>query len=200
MFIIQETTIEEPIAGIKFACDLNACKGACCTLPGGKGAPLLDSEIAEIQKAFPVVRENLSLEHLARIEEKGLFEGSEGDYTTPCYKNRACVFVTYENGIAKCSFEKAYLKGDISWRKPLSCHLFPLRVDRLAHDRIRFEFISECGPALDKGNLEDVYLSDFLKESLVRAYGEAWYKKFIDLCETVRSGKVAYEEHRPWLP
>ncbi|MBI4427778.1 MAG: DUF3109 family protein [Ignavibacteriales bacterium] len=200
MYVIQETTVDKPISGIKFACDLNACKGACCTLPGGRGAPLLDSEIAEIQKAFPLVHKYLSAEHLNRIKENGLYEGTDGDYSTPCYKNRACVFVTYEGGIAKCSFEKAFLEGEISWRKPISCHLFPIRVDHRGQEHIRFEFISECASALDKGDLEDIYLSDFLKESLVRAYGEQWYNRFLGLCESVRSGQIIREESGPWLP
>ncbi|HLF20017.1 MAG TPA: DUF3109 family protein, partial [Bacteroidota bacterium] len=180
--------------------DLNACKGACCTLPGGRGAPLLDSEINEIQKAFPLIQKYLGPDHRHRIEEKGLFEGSDGDYTTPCYKNRACVFVTYEQGIAKCSFEKSFMNGEISWRKPLSCHLFPIRVERGTQDKLRFEFISECIPALDKGNLEDTYLSDFLKEALVRAYGELWYENFLELCDAARSGQTVGAERGVELP
>ncbi len=200
MFVIQETTVDQPVASIKFACDLKSCKGACCTLRGGRGAPLLSEEISEIQKAYPIIKKYLSDEHLARIDEMGLFEGSEEDYTTPCYENRACVFVTYENGIAKCSFEKAYLKGEISWRKPLSCHLFPIRIDRGTQDHLRFEFISECNPALDKGSEEDIYLTDFLKEALVRAYGEPWYERFLQLCKTTRTGRSMNEERLPWLP
>jgi len=190
MFVFQETVVDKSVAGIKFACDLNACKGACCTMPGGRGAPLLVSETSEIQKAFPVIEKYLSSEHRARIAEKGLFEGSDGDYTTPCYKNRACVFVVYEQGIAKCSFEKAHLNGEIAWRKPLSCHLFPIRVDQRSQDHLRFEFISECMPALDKGNLDDTYLSDFLEGALARAYGEQWYKKFLEVCDIARSDQT----------
>lgn len=200
MFIIQETTIGEPIAGIKFACDLKACKGACCTLPGGRGAPLLDSEISEIQRAFPVIEKYLSPDHRARIAEKGLFEGSHGDYTTPCFKNRACAFVTYEQDIARCSFEKAYMNGEIAWRKPLSCHLFPIRVERGTQDNLRFEFISECVPALDEGNLKDIYLLDFLREALVRAYGELWCKNFLELCDAARSGQTVGAERGLELP
>ena len=196
MFDIQNTLVEKSTAAVKFACDLKACRGACCTMPGGRGAPLLDEEIKEIRDAFPFVKDYLSRGHLQRIEEVGLFEGEQGDYTTPCYNHGACVFVTYEHGIAKCSFEKAYFEGKIAWRKPLSCHLFPIRVDRGFADRLRFEFISECLPAIDKGNIENIYLSDFLKDALVRAYGTSWYRQFLDACSVERNLQKTFDIER----
>ncbi len=182
MFIIQDTIVDGPIATTKFACDLGRRKGACCTIPGGRGAPLLDSELDEIRAAFPTVKKYLSQMHLQTIEERGLFEGRPGNYTTTCVQNRACVFVTFENGIAKCSFEKAYLQREIGWRKPISCHLFPLRVDNGSRTRLRYEFPAECSPALERGDREEVFLSDFLKDALSRALGQEWCEEFSNSC------------------
>lgn len=186
MFLIQETIVDGPIATTKFACDLGRCNGACCTIPGGRGAPLRDSELDEIREAFPAVKKYLSQEHLQTIEERGLFEGRPGNYTTTCVENRACVFVTFENGIAKCSFEKAYLQNEIGWRKPISCHLFPIRVDEGNQTRLRYEFLAECSPALERGDREGVYLSDFLNEALTRAFGQEWYEEFSNHCRMVQ--------------
>jgi len=194
MILIQKTLVDEPVASINFACDLKACKGACCTMPGGRGAPLEDSEIEEIERSFPAIRKYLSKDHLARIEQLGLVEGTTGDHTTPCYDKRACVFVAYENGIAKCSFEKAYFNGEISWRKPISCHLFPLRIDRGARELVRYEFLAECQPALERGRIEHIALSGFLKEALLRAYGEQWYREFLATCDSWRERRLTANE------
>lgn len=184
---IREIVIDPVIPTLRFRCNLTACKGACCTLPGGKGAPLLDEEAGEIQHAFPAIRKYLSDRHLAAIEEQGLFEGEAGDLVTTCVDENACVFVAYENGIAQCSFEKAYLKGEIDWRKPLSCHLFPLRIDRGFKERLRYEWLDRCSPALEEGSQGGVYAVEFLREALTRAYGEPWYDEFLDHCRSVRS-------------
>lgn len=187
MYTIQETIVDDRVATTKFACDLSQCKGACCTLQGSRGAPLRDEELEEIRNAFPAVAKYLSAEHLQAIAAQGLFEGRPGDYTTTCVNDRACVFVTYEDGIAKCSFEKAYFKNEIRWRKPVSCHLFPIRVDKGLRERLRFEFLAECAPALEKGERENVELSDFLREALTRVYGVAWYKEFSAMSQQVRT-------------
>jgi hypothetical protein len=192
MVTIRGTIVDETVARAHFACDLGACRGACCTMPGGYGAPLLDEELAEIEKAFPVIRKYLSDEHLQTIESGGLVEGSAGEYTTSCFDRRACVFVTYEEGIAKCAFEKAFWKGELQWRKPISCHLFPIRVGR--DGALHFESIPECSPALQRGQREEVFLSEFLKDSLIRAFGRRWYQEFLKACVTVRQRDSKHQE------
>ena len=187
MFLVQETRVESSIPDIRFACDLKACKGACCTMPGGLGAPLLDSELREIERAFPVVQRYLDQKHLEAIKIQGMWESRPGEYTTSCYRHGACVFVTYEDGIAKCSFEKAFFRGEISWRKPLSCHLFPLRVRGEHRDRLQFEFLPECRPALENGTRQEIRLIDFLKEALVRFKGSPW---FVELLHRSNGGQT----------
>jgi hypothetical protein len=187
---IKQIIVDEPIAQIKFACDLGKCKGACCTLAGGTGAPLLDEELQQIKNSFPIVSASLPQAHLDHIKDHGLYEGASGSYTTICYDNRACVFVLYENGIAKCSFEKAFNEGKINWKKPISCHLFPIRVDEGITKRLRYERIMECDHALVRGEFEDIQLSVFLKEPLERAFGSYWYENFRLTCECERNKAV----------
>lgn len=176
--------IDNAIPATKFSCDLHRCKGACCTMPGHRGAPLLSGELEEIRSAYPVIKKYLSEEHQETIHRDGMFQGKPGDYTTQVVRERACVFTAWENGIAKCSFEKAYFAGELSWRKPISCHLFPIRIDNGIPERLRFEYITECKPALERGEVEDMPLAEFLKSALVRAYGEQWYNEFLKYCHT----------------
>jgi hypothetical protein len=183
---IQNIFIEDNIADIKFSCNIPACKGACCTIAGGKGAPLLNEEIDLIKQLFPVIRSYLPQEHIDTIIQSGLYEGMPDSYTTMCYNNRACVFVFYENGIARCAFEKVFFEMKTGWQKPLSCHLFPIRIDRGMITRLRYEQINECEPAVHCGLQNNIYLSSFLKEPLIRAFGSNWYIDFISRCESQR--------------
>jgi hypothetical protein len=186
----EKPLVAEDIAKVQFACDLTRCKGACCTMPGARGAPLREEELGEIEKAYPTVRKYLSFRHKDTIEERGLVQGRKGDYTTQVVQNQACVFAFFENGIAKCAFEKAYLDNEIGWRKPISCHLFPIRVTLGEPERLRFESIAECQPAAERGTTEHVWLSEFLGDSLTRAYGESWYQEFRLYCEARRNGEL----------
>lgn len=183
MFIIDEIAVDLKVPQMRFACDLVECKGACCTLKGGRGAPVSDEEVEEIYDAYAIVRKYLPLEHRVWIQDHGLVEGDPGRYATQCRDEQACVFVFYDSGVAKCSFEKAFLNGEIEWRKPISCHLFPLRALNGLAPELRFEYLHECEPAFSKGLRDNVPLFKFLKEVLVRAYGIEWYERFETECE-----------------
>lgn len=184
MFIIGEAVIDDVVGHASFCCDLGACKGACCAIAGGRGAPLEDDEVLEIEKAFPLVKAYLSQHSLQTIETTGAYEGGPGDFATTCINNRECVFVYYEEGIARCSFERAYLEGKTDWRKPLSCHLFPIRIRKFGQDFVRYEQIEECLPGRERGKTEEVKLHIFLREPLIRKYGEEWYEKFLSWCRS----------------
>ena len=184
---IADIAIDPTIPSLRFRCDVKRCKGACCTIPGGRGAPLLETEIEELEKALPVVKRYLSPEHLEAISRQGFFEGSPGNYFTTCVDREACVFVIKEEGIAKCALEHAFLRGETLGRKPLSCHLFPIRIDRGQQERIRFEYLADCEPAYDHGATAGTYLSDFAGEALTRAYGKEWVQQFADLCYRLRT-------------
>ena len=179
----QDIVVDPVIPTLRFRCDVKRCKGACCTIPGGRGAPLLDEEIAEIHRVYPIVRKYLSKEHRDVIEKDGMFEGRSGDFVTTCVGRKACVFVTFEDGIARCAIEKAYLNGEVAWRKPLSCHLFPIRIDRgVQGQRLRYEYLDDCAPGLENGSQTNVALPVFARDALVRAYGQEWYDRFLASC------------------
>lgn len=183
MMKLGEINIDESVAHECFACDLSLCKGACCTLPGGRGAPLLDEEVEPLQQVLPAATDYLDPVHRSLIMEKGIVEGVPGSFATVCLDDEACVFVYYDDGIAKCSIERAWFDKKVRFRKPISCHLFPLRIAKLAGDRIRYESIDECRPAREHGSRQGIFLRDFMKEALVRKYGEKWYIQFIALCK-----------------
>jgi hypothetical protein len=178
MFIIGEITVEDAVADAQFSCDLRSCKGACCTLPGGRGAPLEDDEASAVEEAVRYVEPYLSPEHLAHLRSYGAIEGAPGSYATQCIDDRDCVFVYYDDGIARCSIEKAYFDGVGKFRKPVSCHLFPVRVTPGARGRVRYERIPECEPGRRQGRNAKMPLHVFLKEALVRKFGDRWYAEF----------------------
>ena len=182
MFVIGECVIENEVAGASFACDVHACRGACCTLPGGRGAPLEDAEAGEIARALPHAGQFLTRASLRAIESGGIVEGPAGDLATPCIAGRECVYAYFEEGIARCSFEAAYERGLTQWRKPLSCHLFPIRIRHFGKDEIHYEMIAECAPGRARGELQRVPLAEFLREPLTRRFGEAWYQEFLRAC------------------
>lgn len=180
MLHITEILVDRSVTRARFACDLGRCKGSCCTMPGGQGAPLEEAEVQLVRDAekaaFPYLPE---LNRLV-IEIEGSVEGDEGNRTTRCIDDRDCVFVYYQGDVAKCAIERAWLEGKSEFRKPLSCHLFPIRVDDLfGSHRLRYERISECKPAVERGKEEGIALVDFLKEPLIRAFGEEFYAELL---------------------
>jgi hypothetical protein len=140
--------------------------------------------VLEIEKAYPAARQFLGERSIRAVASAGLTEGVSGDFATPCLEGEECVFVYFEQGIARCSFERAFEHGLTDWRKPLSCHLFPLRIRQFGKDFIRYEMIDECAPGRRKGETEKIPLREFLREPLIRRYGEAWYRKFIGECHS----------------
>jgi hypothetical protein len=179
LVVVDNVAIEGSLFKRKFACDLLKCKGACCSLPGGRGAPILDSEIGQIKSALHEVLPLLSEEKRKVIEDSGFYEGEKGDYTTTCVNDEDCVFVYREDGIARCALEKAYQDGKTDFRKPISCHLYPIRVNKFGGDILRYHEISECSPAVKKGNTENIDVLEFVKDALVRLYGQQWYDKLM---------------------
>ena len=170
-------TIDDSVRTTQFACDLLQCKGACCTLPGGRGAPVTDEECDAIAQAIPVVEKYLPPQALDRIHEAGLWEGGEGHRALECIDHKDCVFVFHEGEIAKCALERAYMNGEIAFRKPLSCHLFPIRISKeRIHDHIYVERIPECNAGYLNGERKKIAVTDFLKDALIRAYGESAYE------------------------
>jgi hypothetical protein len=168
--------VEQLIGGVKFACDLSVCKGACCTMKGALGAPILESEIAELERVLPSVAKYLPGAALDVIEERGVWQRErDGSLTIPAINHADCIFVTYEGDIALCGIEKAYRNGEITgFPKPISCHLFPIRIypeRRGDAFYICYEEIDECKGGRATGKRESMPLLEFLETPLVRALG-----------------------------
>jgi hypothetical protein len=178
---VEDVLIRPEIAEKKFECDLSICKGACCTLESEYGAPLLEEEVGEIEKILHIVKDYIPEEHRAEIEKKGFYDILDGDLMVSSVNNKACVFVYFDGDIAKCGIEKAYFDGKVAFRKPISCHLFPIRVSKMGGDVLRFEKFDECKPAIEIGIKNNTFVADFCKDSLVRSYGEKWYLKFKEI-------------------
>ena len=129
MIIIDDCIISENIAEKKFCCDLSVCKGCCC-IEGDAGAPLEKKEIAILKKIYPDVKPYMTDEGIAEVEKNGVsaLDPAE-ELCTPLVNGKECVYMCWDNGIAMCAIEKAYLDNKIDFRKPVSCHLYPIRVD-----------------------------------------------------------------------
>ena len=180
---IESILVGREIAKVKFACDLKKCKGACCTLDSEFGAPLLNEELEQIENVLETVKDYLPEAHRKEIEINGFHEKKENELMIRSFDHKACVFVYYENNIARCGLEKAFLDGKTDFRKPISCHLFPIRISDFGGDILRFEKFEECSPALKKGEEEKINLVYFLKDSLIRKYGNNWYLKLKEITD-----------------
>ncbi len=177
MYLIDNILIEKEVTEVKFTCDTAKCKGACCTFRSNYGAPVLDNEVEILEKSVDIVSRYLSKRSLNTIKKYGVVEGFRGDYSTVCIDSKDCVFVCYEGKVAMCSLEKAYFAGEIEFRKPVSCHLFPIRVSNSGMRRLYFQYFEECRHGIEKGNTENIPLIDSVKEALIRSFGNQWYNK-----------------------
>jgi hypothetical protein len=178
---VGNIVVRKEIVETHFKCDLLKCKGACCTFESHYGAPLKWEEINSINSVLPEVVEYLPPLHRAEIEEKGFYEVKDNEPLIRSIDSRACVFVYYENGIAKCGMEKAFLDGKTDFRKPISCHLFPIRISDFGGDVLRYEHLDNCQPAIELGKKENTTVAEFCEDSLTRLYGEEWYSQFMEL-------------------
>lgn len=176
---IEDKIISTEIFSQKFVCDLNACKGACC-VEGDNGAPLTDEEVELIQKNLNKIKPFMTLEGSSEVEKNGVSYLDEDDEpVTTLLNGRDCAFVYKdEKGIAKCSIEKAYREKQIVFNKPISCHLYPIRVKKFGeYTSLNYDRWKICEPACSCGEKLQVSVYRFLKEPLIRAFGETFYKE-----------------------
>jgi hypothetical protein len=177
MVEIGRTLVSFDIFREYFLCPPEQCKGVCC-IEGDSGAPLDTGEADSIRLSYPDFKIYLSEAHLQVIAEAGFSViDRDGDEVTPLVDNRQCAYSYYnEEGILKCSIEKAWHLGLTTFRKPVSCHLFPVRITHYRHyDAVNYEKIDICKSARECGIINKMPLYQFLKESLIRKYGENWY-------------------------
>lgn len=180
MLAIGNTLISEEIFSEHFVCDLAACKGACC-VQGESGAPLEPEEAMLIEENIESLRPFMQQPGLAEIERKGLFEtDDDGDLVTPLVgRHGACVYAVFdEAGIAKCGIENAHSAGASPMRKPISCHLYPIRLRKLNEGfGVNYHRWSTCAAACECGKKLRVPVYRFLKEALIRKFGAQWYSE-----------------------
>ncbi len=181
MIQIEDTLISDDIFEKKFVCDLNACKGECC-IQGDAGAPLEFDELDILEEIIEEVKPYMRKEGLEAIEKTGVFEiDTDGEYVTPLIHGKECAFVTFdEKNIAKCAIEEAYLDKKISWKKPISCHLYPIRITKYSEfEALNYHLWQVCSDACVLGEKLKVPVYQFLKEPLIRKYGEDWYAQLV---------------------
>jgi hypothetical protein len=178
---IDNTLVSDELVEERFVCDLNKCKGGCC-VDGDAGAPLEKAELKEIEKVFETVKPYLQKSHLEEIERQGLYVyDAEFGWVTPAINGGICVYATTDaTGVVKCAFEQAYYEGKTAWKKPISCHLFPVRIQKSRRGKTEFVNYEPrptlCAPACTLGNKLKVPVYQFLKEALIRKYGLAFYE------------------------
>ena len=177
MFQLGKTIVSEEIFEKEFVCNLTACKGACC-VEGDAGAPLEEEELPILDKIYEEVKPYLRPEGIQAIEEQGLYTtNEEGEHETTLVKGKECAYVIFDDKkTALCGIEAAYRDGKTDWKKPISCHLYPIRVqDFKAFAAVNYHHWGLCDDACSLGKELGVPTYQFLKEPLIRKFGENWY-------------------------
>lgn len=177
MIEVQNALVHEDVVSESFVCNLNKCKGICC-VEGDSGAPLEVAETAILNEIYPKIKHLLAPKGIEAIEAQGTYVvDADGDLTTTCVDgNKECAYVTFENGITKCAIEKAYEQGLVDWKKPISCHLYPIRITKYPEfDVLHYDRWHICSDACTFGRELKVPVYQFLKEPLIRKYGAEWY-------------------------
>lgn len=177
MIQIDDTIISLDVIESNFLCDLSHCKGICC-IEGDSGAPLEEDELAKLEEVLPLVWADLSPGAQEIINKQGVaYIDGDGDLVTSIVNNKDCVFTCYDtDGTCKCSIEKAFRAGKTDFYKPISCHLYPIRLTKYTDfTAVNYHRWEVCKAAEVLGRKENLPVYKFLKEPLIRKFGEAWY-------------------------
>ncbi len=177
MIIIDDKYISDEIVEEQFVCNLSACKGACC-VAGDCGAPLTKQEIKTIKKIYPTIKPYLRAEGIAEIEKTGYNTiDDEYGYVTPIVNGGICAYATVdENGITGCGIEKAYNDKKVDFKKPISCHLYPIRITKYdSWEAVNYDRWDVCKAACKNGKALKVPVYRFLRDAIIRHYGQPFY-------------------------
>ncbi len=176
MIEIGNSLVSFDVLQQKFCCDLQVCKGACC-VHGDAGAPLTIEEAGDLEDYLDELSPYISAEGLLSVIELGAFvRDTDGEIVTPLINNQECAYTAFENGIAFCAIEKAHNELAVPFNKPVSCHLYPIRIKELNdYDAVNYDVWDICNCARDKGQRENLPVYLFVKEALVRKYGGDWF-------------------------
>lgn len=178
MIIIDDKYISDELIEEQFVCNLGACKGACC-VAGDCGAPLDKTEVKLLKKIYPKIKSYLRPDGIAEIEQTGTHTiDDEYGYVTPIVNKGICAYATIDDhGVVGCAIEKAYNEGVVDFKKPVSCHLYPIRVTKYeTFEALNYDRWDICKPACKNGKSLRVPVYRFLREALIRKYGEEFYQ------------------------
>jgi|TARA_B110000977_G_C11036265_1_gene477203 hypothetical protein len=188
MFQLGKTIVSEDLIEKDFVCNLGACKGECC-ISGEAGAPVTIEETKILEAIYPKVKPFLRLEGIASIESQGTYVTSHlDDFETPLVHGKECAYVTFtENGTASCGIEDAFNAGEIDFKKPISCHLYPVRVqDYSEFAAVNYHKWPICNDACTLGASLKVPVYKFVKEALIRKFGVHWYAALEKVAEKLQ--------------
>ena len=195
MIAIDNVLLSDQIINDQFVCDLTSCKGACC-VDGDAGAPLSNKELKEVDAVFAEVLPYLRKEGIEEINKQGRYvHNEEFGWVTPTIDNKICVYGIFDgNGIVKCGIEQAYLDGKTKWKKPISCHLFPIVVKKSKDGTTEFANYQpredHCKAACSLGKKLKVPVYQFLKEPLERKFGKAFYQTLAATAKHIKETKI----------
>jgi len=179
MFQLGKALVSEAILEKEFVCNLSACNGVCC-VEGDAGAPLDKEEVAVLESVYPKVKSFMTPEGIKAIEAQGTsISTKDGDLETPLINSKACAYVAYDDkGVVKCAIEDAYNEGVVDWKKPISCHLYPIRVrDYTEFSAVNYHSWDICDDACSLGAQLGIPVYKFVKEALIRKFGKDWYSE-----------------------
>ncbi len=189
MFQLGKTIVSEEILEKEFLCNLSACKGACC-VEGEAGAPLEEQELDELRDNFDKIRPFLEEKGLQAIKEQGLYTTNElGEHETPLIDGKDCAYVIHdENNHALCGIEEAYNQGAVEFKKPISCHLYPVRIRQYSEfAAVNYHKWEVCDDACILGKELQVPIYQFVKQALIRKFGDKWYKELEEVALKMKS-------------
>ncbi|MCD6333156.1 MAG: DUF3109 family protein [Bacteroidales bacterium] len=178
MLEIGKTLVSLQLINSFFCCDLAACKGACC-VEGDSGAPLSDEEISMLKEDFDKIQPFMTEAGVQAVKDQGVFVvDNDYDRVTPLIGGRECAFAVFDHGIASCAIEKAFEAKATALRKPVSCHLYPVRIRSYQqYDAVNYDEWHLCQPARQKGMEMGMPVYRFVREALIRKYGSEWYEQ-----------------------
>lgn len=179
MIQIENAIISDDLVKERFACHIKVCKGDCC-VEGDSGAPLEQEELEILENEFPNFKHFMRAKGIREIQKQGLHvKDNEGDFVTPLVNDKECAYAVFtKEGVAECAIEKAYHAGKTEFLKPVSCHLYPVRVTKnTLNYSVNYQAWSICQAGRIKGDFKNIRLYEFLKTALIRKFGREWYEK-----------------------
>lgn len=197
MIQIEDALVSFDIFEKKFCCDLKQCKGVCC-IEGDSGAPLEQEEPGKIELNYEDIKPYMKIEGIQAVEEQGFAViDRDGDLVTPLIHSRECAYAIEEDEVCWCAIEKAWMKGKSNFRKPVSCHLYPIRLTRYkGFEALNYNKWDICQCARKKGEQEGIPLYRFLKDALIERYGKDWYEQLEYAAREIEAGHIEIPPER----